>query len=925
MVSRQVVQVLIEAEENVSKAAKKAEEALNKLGKTGSKAVNAISNVAGKVQNAFSNLHSFVDRAREKFTQFMNSGNKLGVIKEHISNAATSFGKLLSSSNLAARAMEKLKSVSDGIQAKFTSLGSKIKGFGSSVKSSLTSAFSLSGIKERLSQLGSSIDNLKTKLRSLASESKKTGGSGGLGFLRNAASMTVGMLGYDLVNSMMESARASLNARSGMQAFAKRLNMSGAEVSKFQSDLDSMQGTFKKIDMDVVGQQATDLAYRLGLPKESLSELTETTAIFTDAMQRNGRSAEDSMLAMSDAMDGQFQRLKEIGISQDMLMKNGWDGDIENKTGLLKAMNKSLKELHYDDLAKSVDTLDDAWKVLSVTMGNLLEAILLPLTPAIVGIVTGLTDAINGLMGFVNQLKSAFSGLPEWAQIGIAVGALALAIGILIPAFGGLGAIAAAITGPLFGVAGAIMAISWPIVAVVAAVALVVAAIYELGKAFGWWHDVGSMFEAIRNNVGRLWDAFINHPDVQAVISAISGALQWLSGAIGGAIDAVMNFFGVSTGGKWDVTRSIIDGLGFVWQILTGHIRTAISIVQAFIGALQWVYNGAVSLGSAISGILAPAFSLLGDLWNSLVEAVQPIVDVFQRFSSGQTDLLTVVTTVASTLWNIWVTLSASLGNLIVQLVSNLLTWAIQGGLNFLTGISTYLSQVAGRVGTYLAQTLARIISYGARWVSQGRAKASQFLNGVINFFKQLPGRAISALLGVVTSIVSAGSQWISHAKQKASEVVSSVVNTLTGLPGKISSALSGVVSAITGPFKQAYDTLSGIVDNIKSKASEVTGIAFGGETAWGGETAIDLGTGNSFNTNTGAYTNESSEINVNVTEKIILDLVNVPAHIDSNTLIRMLQDKEVLKSLTRNKDFQDLDNQVKQELMAKIRRSKGA
>ena len=208
MVSRQVVQVLIEAEENVSKAAKKAEEALNKLGKTGSKAVNAISNVAGKVQNAFSNLHSFVDRAREKFTQFMNSGNKLGVIKEHISNAATSFGKLLSSSNLAARAMEKLKSVSDGIQAKFTSLGSKIKGFGSSVKSSLTSAFSLSGIKERLSQLGSSIDNLKTKLRGLASESKKTGGSGGLGFLRNAASMTVGMVGYDLVNSMMESARA---------------------------------------------------------------------------------------------------------------------------------------------------------------------------------------------------------------------------------------------------------------------------------------------------------------------------------------------------------------------------------------------------------------------------------------------------------------------------------------------------------------------------------------------------------------------------------------------------------------------------------------------------------------------------------------------------------------------------------------------
>lgn len=65
MVSRQVVQVLIEAEENVSKAAKKAESALSKLGKIGSKAVNAITNGAGKVQNAFGKIHSFVDRARK--------------------------------------------------------------------------------------------------------------------------------------------------------------------------------------------------------------------------------------------------------------------------------------------------------------------------------------------------------------------------------------------------------------------------------------------------------------------------------------------------------------------------------------------------------------------------------------------------------------------------------------------------------------------------------------------------------------------------------------------------------------------------------------------------------------------------------------------------------------------------------------------
>ena len=412
MVSKQTVQILIEAQENVSKVAKKAEDALYKMGKTGSQGMTKLTSFAGRIQNGFSKLSSFIDRARERFTAFTNSSNKLGMIRNSISNAATSFGQLISSSNLAASAMEKIKSVSDGVQAKFTSLKSKIIEFGSSAKSTLTSAFSLTNIKAKLSSFGGSIDNLKVKLRSLAAEAKKTGGGGGLGFLKNAASMTVGMLGYDLVNSVMETTRASLNARSGMQAFAQRLGMSGAEVQKFQSDLDGMQTSFKKIDMDVVGQQETDMAYRLGLPKQSLSELTETTAIFTDAMQRNGRSAEDSMLAMSDAMDGQFTRLKEIGISQEDLMKNGWSGDINDKTGLLKAMNKALKDQHYDELAKSVDTLDDAWQVLNVTMGNLLEQILVPLTPVIVGIVSAIGDVISGIMGFVNNLKSAFSGLP---------------------------------------------------------------------------------------------------------------------------------------------------------------------------------------------------------------------------------------------------------------------------------------------------------------------------------------------------------------------------------------------------------------------------------------------------------------------------------------------------------------------------------
>lgn len=926
MPSKQVVQILIEAEENVSKVAKKAEDALNKMGNAGSKGMSKITNIASKVQSGFSKLHSYVDRAREKFNEFRNSSDKLGMLKNTISNAAGSFGQLINNSNRAASAMEKLKSVSDTIQTKFTSLKSKITGFGSSVKSSLTGAFNVNSIKSKLTSLGGSVDKLKAKFRSLKSELQKTGGSGGLGFLRNAASMTVGMLGYDLVASIMETTRASLNARSSVQAFATRLNMNANEVTEYQKSLDSLQSSFKKIDMDVVGQQATDMAYRLGLPKQSLTELTETTAIFTDAMQRNGRSAEDSMLAMSDAMDGQFVRLKEIGITQDDLMKNGWSGDINDKTGLLKAMNKALKEQHYDDLAKSVDTLDDAWKVLSVTMGNLLEAVLLPLTPVIVGVINGLVGAVDGIKGFISTLQNAFNGLPDWAKYAVGITAIALAVGFGIAAFGGLQAVLVALIGPLYSVATAMLTIEWPIVAVVAAIALVVAAIYELGKAFGWWTDVSSMLDAIWSGLQRLWNAFINHPDVQAAISGIMTAFQWLSNGIQWAIGAIMQFFGVSTGSKWDIVSSIITGIGIVWEGFRSQIVLVIGVIQFLIGVFTGLWNGINQVGSYMMDVFSPVWTGLVEIFTIVYGAISNLVAAFQAFQNGQISLPTLLMMVWNTIGTVFTTVTSSIVTMIWNFADRLLGGALTAGRNVLTGVVTYLRQLPGRAYTYLLNVWTRLNTAGARWVNTAKQKASQLVLGVITYLMQLPGRVYNALMSVVSRITSAIGHWVSSARSKVQSVISAITGPFSGVANAISSALSGVVSAITGPFQSAWESVKPIVDNIKNAMSIIPGGAWGGEESNGRESLV-IGANNKSNkttTSSNSSNEDNTTIDVNVNEELVLDLKNVPAHIDTDTLIQMLSDTKVLKALTGNKDFQKLDQQMKDAIVGKANRARG-
>ena len=154
----------------------------------------------------------------------------------------------------------------------------------------------------------------------------------------------------------------------------------------------------------------------------------------------------------------------------------------------------------------------------------------MPLTPAILTIIDGIT-------GFIDLIQNN-----AFVQGAVVVGGLAIGFALLAGslftaegAFIGLEALMPGFIVSLYGAASGFMAITVagaPLWAIVAAVAAIAFAIYEVGIAFGWWHDVGSMLDAISSGVMRLWNAFINHPDVQAAISAISGAISVLWGWI---------------------------------------------------------------------------------------------------------------------------------------------------------------------------------------------------------------------------------------------------------------------------------------------------------------------------------------------------------------------------------------------------------
>lgn len=677
----------------------------------------------------------------------------------------------------------------------------------------------------------------------------KTAG-GGLGFLRTAASMTVGMIGFDLVNSMVQGARESINAAASFERFGQRLGMTEGELQQFHGAVDKMQDSFRKVDMNAVGAAALEMGVKLKLPKASMDELTKTTAVMSSAFVKEGRTQEDAILAVSDAMDGQFRRLQEIGISQDMLMKNGWDGDINNKTGLLQAMNKTLDDMGFTQTAQEIVTLDDAWAALTVTGSQLIQSVLVPITPIIISVV----DAITNLVKYVKN--------NAWAQGTVLIGGLTLAFALFAGAVhaselglaGFLASVMPSFITSLYGAATGFMAITiagaplWAIVAVIAAIAF---AVYEVGIAFGWWKDVGTMLEAIKNNIGRLWDAFINHPDVKATIKAIQDAWADLNESLKPVVDWLKGIwdeiFPESAKGKVDGTRAVIDAIGVVFESFIFRVKLAIDILT-----IIWdVFNGIQSL---LRGDFTGALSFFTDAWNVLLEVLSPIAEFLEStlgpafesfFATLQGDGGNPVELINQGFLTLMETLGP-VGEFLLsvfgpawQLVINVLQiiWNTIGQVigifqSFLTGqisLSQALSLIWQTILQMYAQILSTIISTVVSWANQlwnNAVKAgSNFVNGIINWLKQLPDRAQTYLLALAVRIITAGAQWISNGKTSASKVVSGVMSWIKQLPQKVYQEFLNIGSRILSAGSQLVENAKQIGKKIVDGMLSAMGI----------------------------------------------------------------------------------------------------
>ena len=649
------------------------------------------------------------------------------------------------------------------------------------------------------------------------------------GALKTAIGGAVTAMSASMLSYAKSAVDSAMTAEQEWMKFGNAVNNTGGnwdqqsdEIRKWVKDYSNSMG---RSVSDTRAAMTTYLNMGMSL-KDSQDAMTATS----NYAAQMGMSQEEAAGQLQKAFMGSGKALKALGLDiKDY--KDESTGAIDKQKLLNDVLSRTggAADKYADTSAAKFQRLNNVLAGLKTDFGAALMDAITPLIP----VVQGFLDIINGLPGPVKSV--GFAAVALGAGIGIIAGPLTSVIGLMemlgisLPVIGGeaaaLGGETAALTGEELALAAAQAGLTaeevgaaaahaangvavgaegaaatgasggfWsmaaaeaaallPILAIIAAVAAFVIVVEQIGESLGWWTDFGTMLDAIKAGVMRLWDAFINSPQVQGTLAAIQGAFQALWGALQPIFQwltaAWNNLFkseGAGSGGP-DIVGQLIDLFGQLGSIAGD------------------VVNNIVRFGTDVYAALSPIIGL-----------VTTIVNTFSGMLNGQIGIEQGVMMILANVGQIYITI----GNLILQI-----------GQRILTGIVNALKPIPQRLWQFLTQAALRLLVFANIARLYAIQAGLKILNGIINYIKQLPGKVGQFMMQVPGRIASAASAAVSAAVSLASQVVSAVTNGVQGVADavynefikigdKINSSVSSAVSAATSFGSDIKDAVLG-------------------------------------------------------------------------------------------------------------------
>ena len=305
------------------------------------------------------------------------------------------------------------------------------------------------------------------------------------------------------------------------QAFLQ-MNLGADKAKQTYQDISDIVAKMPGDDNTMRSVLSTAQALGNNLKPDEMEAATKTMADYMGGSATMGKQAIESQQdIMKYLLDGNTAELERGSIVSSQVDK------LKDATTFMerqKAMQEVLNDLGYGGIANQDTMLNKQaeWEGMLYNAQDTLSSMWLDAEKGAMDFFLGLNDATGGLAGMGMVLATQLGpGIFSTLQ-----GVTTMAPGImqLTEKFGGLSGMLSAGTGAISGFGSTLLGIATgPVGIAVAAIALLAIGIYEAGKAFGWWSDVGSMLDALKTGVMELWNAFISNPYVISIYAKNSG------------------------------------------------------------------------------------------------------------------------------------------------------------------------------------------------------------------------------------------------------------------------------------------------------------------------------------------------------------------------------------------------------------------
>ena len=316
---------------------------------------------------------------------------------------------------------------------------------------------------------------------------------------------------------------------------------------------------------------------------------------------------------------------------------------------------------------------------------------------------------LDDMTGGISTLGLSFAtefgpGLFQGAQGLISMGS---GLTTMSAKFGGVMPMISHFAGEIPLIGGALSSLSLgPVALAIAAIVALGVAIFEIGKSFGWWTDVSTMFEAIGAGAQRMWDAFMNNEGVIMIIEQIKDAFSNLMsflGQIGGIIGEALGFD--QMGGEFDIVSAAINFLGqvgsYVLPAISGLIHYFKEACAALAPVVIWVlqniiiphfqriYTVAVTVWPYVSAIISGAIGVIRGVISGAMAVWTGLQSAWRTLQSTASSVFSAIDGIISGAGGVWNSFKSTVMGVIQPIIDKIndLKNAASGVGDFLHGI----------------------------------------------------------------------------------------------------------------------------------------------------------------------------------------------------------------------------------------------